>query len=251
MAPRTDLLALPAELRLTIYRFLFCTGEIKNHALDDVRPELSAQLLRTCRQVASEGLPILYGENKFCVAYHGIGQALPKLTKFVETSGATAKYIKNIRLCETGSFSGSHDLDLTPVALDTIGKLESLAKIDIAGAIEPVLTSADHDFAKDPTSQDSRSVQLPVQVIDSLFRLFPELKMRMLTKVIPRMAGDNDTDSESYFHSVWYFAAALAGEGFPGLGFVVHEVKRGEVIETGGDEGQGNYELVYGGKYAL
>ncbi|KAK0716632.1 hypothetical protein B0T21DRAFT_375235 [Apiosordaria backusii] len=55
-------LSLPAEIRNMIYSLLFrADSTIKSNW----RPHLSAQFLRTCRQVRDEGLPILYGENTF------------------------------------------------------------------------------------------------------------------------------------------------------------------------------------------
>ncbi|KAK4194703.1 hypothetical protein QBC40DRAFT_269890 [Triangularia verruculosa] len=57
-----EFLSLPGEIRNRIYRLLF---RLDSTIDDDCRPRLSAQFLRTCRQVRDEGLPILYGENTF------------------------------------------------------------------------------------------------------------------------------------------------------------------------------------------
>lgn len=74
---RAGFTSLPPELRNTIYRHLFVR---KNHSKDhDLRippskggPALSksAQFLRTCKLVHSEGCSILYGENTFLFARH-------------------------------------------------------------------------------------------------------------------------------------------------------------------------------------
>ena len=43
-----------------IYKLVFCSKDVIEYSLP-----LSAQLLRTCKQIYAEGLPILYGENTF------------------------------------------------------------------------------------------------------------------------------------------------------------------------------------------
>jgi len=55
---------LPPELRLRVYRLLFTT---KGWTIVGNRQDFSrsAQLLRTCKLVHSEGRAVLYGENKF------------------------------------------------------------------------------------------------------------------------------------------------------------------------------------------
>jgi len=63
--------SLATETRLMIYRLLLCRADVigtwspgkKQWPNDPIR--LSAQLLRTCKQICAEGLPILYGENTF------------------------------------------------------------------------------------------------------------------------------------------------------------------------------------------
>ncbi|KAF2419873.1 hypothetical protein EJ08DRAFT_33354 [Tothia fuscella] len=57
-------LDLPAEIRIKIYNFCFYLGKMTKVHLAE-RRSLSSQLLRTCSQVYAEGLPILYGTNKF------------------------------------------------------------------------------------------------------------------------------------------------------------------------------------------
>lgn len=56
--------SLPAEIRNKIYRLLF-VGLNNLIELEESRSARSAQFLRTCRQVHSEGMSILYGENTF------------------------------------------------------------------------------------------------------------------------------------------------------------------------------------------
>ena len=60
-------LALPAEIRNTIYRLLLCDHEPISSLWKprDKRRILFPSILRTCRQVLSETQPILYGENIF------------------------------------------------------------------------------------------------------------------------------------------------------------------------------------------
>lgn len=56
-------LRLPAELRVMIYRLALCSNKPINPR--STSANLSAQLLRTCRQVHAEGKVILYDENTF------------------------------------------------------------------------------------------------------------------------------------------------------------------------------------------
>ncbi|KAM7191193.1 hypothetical protein V8F33_009064 [Rhypophila sp. PSN 637] len=70
-----EFLSLPGEIRNKIYRLVLCDHEvIDNYTYSQIpahsgcaRGELhkSAQLLRTCRQIHTEAMPILYGENTF------------------------------------------------------------------------------------------------------------------------------------------------------------------------------------------
>jgi hypothetical protein len=65
MAKPFEFLRLPTELRVKILGFCLCSFlPIFITTLHD-RFNLSAQLLRTCRQVFHEGLSVLYGRNKF------------------------------------------------------------------------------------------------------------------------------------------------------------------------------------------
>ncbi|KAK3384707.1 hypothetical protein B0T24DRAFT_674445 [Lasiosphaeria ovina] len=58
-------LVLPPEIRNKIYRLLLCHPTTLGNQWSVSPVPLSAQLLRTCRQVRAEGLSILYGENTF------------------------------------------------------------------------------------------------------------------------------------------------------------------------------------------
>lgn len=58
-----QLLTLPAEVRNMIYNLLFIHDGIFDTQHHNERPKLSAQFLRTCRQIYDEGFPILYGAN--------------------------------------------------------------------------------------------------------------------------------------------------------------------------------------------
>ncbi|KAK0709930.1 hypothetical protein B0T26DRAFT_755062 [Lasiosphaeria miniovina] len=64
-------LAFPPEIRNSIYRLLLrhraalMKGLHEKEQWSSYPVKLSAQLLRTCRQVRAEGLPILNGENTF------------------------------------------------------------------------------------------------------------------------------------------------------------------------------------------
>ncbi|KAL8787424.1 MAG: hypothetical protein Q9213_002201 [Squamulea squamosa] len=77
-APKKNtLMKLPLETRLEIYRYLLIApGIIKepgvliwntNHFSVDLRatPDIDATILRTCRQIYTEALPVLYSENMF------------------------------------------------------------------------------------------------------------------------------------------------------------------------------------------
>lgn len=73
---------LPLEVRIMIYRCILTTSPIKRAAesveqhtrgliaLDETDPSnilaIDARMLRTCRQMYAETLPILYGDNNFC-----------------------------------------------------------------------------------------------------------------------------------------------------------------------------------------
>ncbi|KAK5113759.1 hypothetical protein LTR85_010776 [Meristemomyces frigidus] len=60
------LLALPAELRNAILTYLLVQNPTSITALPShLFPRFCANILRTCKQVNSEGTPILYGENTF------------------------------------------------------------------------------------------------------------------------------------------------------------------------------------------
>lgn len=76
---------LPIELRLKIYRHLLVTQDDTKDPGSLVRrmnrfdahfrkpPDFDATILRACRQVYTEALPILYGENIFeCSALEGL-----------------------------------------------------------------------------------------------------------------------------------------------------------------------------------
>lgn len=71
--PRFKFLSLPAEIRIEIYRLVLRQstpvrpGRSSSSYWPDFPLKLSAQLLRTCRQIHAEGLPILYGENTFSI----------------------------------------------------------------------------------------------------------------------------------------------------------------------------------------
>ena len=62
-------LDLPVEIRINIYRHLFLHAHIIHmfHLLPGQRPEpgLHSQVLRTCRKIAAEATPILYGTQCF------------------------------------------------------------------------------------------------------------------------------------------------------------------------------------------
>jgi hypothetical protein len=69
-------LDLPREIRISIYEFLpadpsivmqylFVRNHFRSMFRNKIPPELSAQILRTCQQIAGEGAPILYGIPKF------------------------------------------------------------------------------------------------------------------------------------------------------------------------------------------
>jgi len=57
-------LSLPAEVRNMIYRLVLCYPSPAGRQYEG-RLDWGAQLLRTCRQIHAEALPILYGENIF------------------------------------------------------------------------------------------------------------------------------------------------------------------------------------------
>ncbi len=65
------LLSLPTEICLQKYRYLLIQPlPIRPQGLSIFRhkfePYLEHNLLRTCRQIYDEALPLLYGENVFC-----------------------------------------------------------------------------------------------------------------------------------------------------------------------------------------
>ncbi|KAI9666823.1 MAG: hypothetical protein M1829_005626 [Trizodia sp. TS-e1964] len=87
MPPRTTLLTLPPELRLKIYAHLLTTRHlipplaISPHPLALAKPKrakpplrrpqrIYTALLRTCRLLHAEGLPVLYGANTFQLTPH-------------------------------------------------------------------------------------------------------------------------------------------------------------------------------------
>lgn len=84
------LLALPAELRNSIYRFILLQPSDIPHALfflDNTSPDTSSnarwphictKILRTCKQINAEATPILYGENIF-LAHSALLATLPSL----------------------------------------------------------------------------------------------------------------------------------------------------------------------------
>jgi len=70
-------LSLSGELRNKVYRLLLCHPTAIALEGDEIWPDsnypignrLSAQLLRTCRQIHTETQPILYGENTFTIQF--------------------------------------------------------------------------------------------------------------------------------------------------------------------------------------
>ncbi len=68
---QSRLLSLPTGICLEIYRYLLIqTLPIRPQGLyifrHELEPYLEHNLLRTCRQIYDEALPLLYGENVFC-----------------------------------------------------------------------------------------------------------------------------------------------------------------------------------------
>ena len=67
MTERAGFLDLPPEIRNDIYRLVLVQEEFVDFPLGGPtdRPNLSAALLATCRQISEEAAQILYGDNKF------------------------------------------------------------------------------------------------------------------------------------------------------------------------------------------
>ena len=63
---KTNLLDLPLELRLEIYRFVLVTPSKKLiNPWPVYMPRLGIDILCTCRQIYREACPVLYGDNRF------------------------------------------------------------------------------------------------------------------------------------------------------------------------------------------
>ncbi|CAK3799634.1 Hypothetical predicted protein [Lecanosticta acicola] len=73
-------LALPAELRCQIYEHLLLQG--RGHPI-------GANILRTCKQIYAEGMPMLYGENTF-LAHPSLLASLPTFLVGVRPSKIVA-----------------------------------------------------------------------------------------------------------------------------------------------------------------
>ena len=91
MAP--SLLSLPRELRLQIYRYLLChdTWIWVDRGQHTMLFSTYNAIVRTCRQVYLEAMPVFYGENTF--RYKG-GKALLRSGNL----GANLKYMKHLEL---------------------------------------------------------------------------------------------------------------------------------------------------------
>ncbi|KAE9962300.1 hypothetical protein BLS_000515 [Venturia inaequalis] len=108
-------LDLPGELRNRIYRFLFVEEDAfifnrpwessHQHAGQFNKTSAAAQMLRTCKQVYSEGVTILYGENKFAVGFEG-------LHYFEKTLGQRASYIKTVKIQDDLAQTSRGNMDL-------------------------------------------------------------------------------------------------------------------------------------------
>ncbi|KAK5654468.1 hypothetical protein OQA88_7096 [Cercophora sp. LCS_1] len=69
--PKTPkFLSFPAEIRNKIYKLLLVRGEIIEATYRRLSISLSSQLLQTCRQIHTEGLSVLYGENTWEIRFY-------------------------------------------------------------------------------------------------------------------------------------------------------------------------------------
>jgi len=92
-----------------VYRQLFCDAKAISTYFDtDARGlglSLSAQFLRTCTQIHSEGLSILYGENTFHVEFHNLFG--PHNWEYHEDRSNHIYILRDLLLCGDGDDSPS------------------------------------------------------------------------------------------------------------------------------------------------
>lgn len=86
---------LPPDIRNIIYSVALVVSEPIIMSLDYRRPRyesIDTSLLRTCRQINQEAIPILYGENTFEACYGG------PIRAFVHQIGNSATMLRNVEL---------------------------------------------------------------------------------------------------------------------------------------------------------
>lgn len=114
-----SLLGIPVEIREKILRGCMVIGmaEVRKpgtptHRFE--RSKASSEILRVCKQLYSEGAPILYGEN---ILYYSSGTTLPYFLS--RTNLATRSMIKHVCV------GASHNMNQQSDVLDTLTKLHT------------------------------------------------------------------------------------------------------------------------------
>jgi hypothetical protein len=115
------------DVRLIIYRYLLVRPTrvmlLSNRAMNDMRPRIYAaggplppilqRILRTCKQIFSEAMPLLYRDNDF--HFFLAGGHMPRLSDFLLFTGPRqAEWMRRIVLAQDISYPlRLHDSDMT------------------------------------------------------------------------------------------------------------------------------------------
>lgn len=168
-APKANFLDLPAELRNEVYRMVFVDAKpidfctVNNFAH-------SAALLRTCRQVHTEGCSILYGENDFYLR-----RRYDRRTPRWIASGS-----------EIGFIDVHHFLkSITPSNISRLRNVTLLLE-DATPSLNPLMrTAEERRFVNDLYVMSSLRFladhgQIRIlKIVSSIFSTFPEMSLNM------------------------------------------------------------------------
>ena len=159
------LLALPPELRLCIYDYVYeppsshpCTftilktGRIQTFSLPTFKWEGAASLLRTCKQINQEATPILYGWAKFKLSIFGQAfEYLPPMVNYGHTRDCpTFRNIRHLTITLHIDFNGQVEESMLQHLATTLHLLDAeraLASCSVRLVLHSSLNSWDAKVA--------------------------------------------------------------------------------------------------------